>query len=76
MKHETFDNAIEEGLFNRFYNLVDRISKLDNKMKLIQNFDELLHKYQTMSRNSNLLNYVTKKDIQNRIEKENKHYSD
>ena len=29
MKHETFDNAIEEGLFKRFYNLVERISKLD-----------------------------------------------
>ena len=50
--------------------------KLEDKISLIQNFDELLYKYQTMSRNSNLLNYVNEKDIQNRIEKENKHYSD
>ncbi len=48
--------------------------KLEDKINLIQNFDELLYKYQMISRNSNLLNYVTEKDIQNRIEKENKHY--
>ena len=50
--------------------------KLEDKINLIQNFDELLYEYQTVSRNSNLLNYVTEKDIQNRIENENKHYSD
>lgn len=50
--------------------------KLEDKINLIQNFDELLYKYQMMSRNSNFLKYVTMEDIQNRIEIENKHYSD
>ena len=67
--------AYSEELDPNFKFPIQKI-KLENKVNLIKNFDELLHKYQTMSRNSNLLNYVTEKDIQNRIEKENKHYSD
>lgn len=49
--------------------------KLDKKIKLIKNFDDLLEIYQKKARGSNLLNYVSKKDIYNRVDRENNHYS-
>ena len=69
-KFKTYSNTNQSFMFP-----IQKI-KLQDKINLIQNYDELLHKYQLISRNSNFLNYVSEQDIQNRIEKENKHYLD